>query len=357
MLCFCSALLFSQRNKDLRANYSIKNFKLTAFPVLFYLPETGLGYGALGIGTFRFKDEPRGSYPSAVQLAISHTTKNQLLIWAPYELYWDDEKWRLFGELGFYKYFYNFYGVGINASEENLESYEVTFPRVRASVLRQVFPHVLVGVGYELDIYYDLGIQENGILEGSDVVGKDGAGTVSNLGVLAVYDSRDHIFQPTKGWFVQASVFTSARFLGSSFSFSKFSFDARYYQKIKGAHILATNLFVGNTGQGTPFFSLNYLGNNSRSRGFNDRRFQDNGELNMAVEYRFPISGRFGGVGFASAGTVASDFSTLFSSTYRSATGVGVRYTINKKDGIRIRVDYGLSQEGGNIYFTVREAF
>jgi outer membrane protein assembly factor BamA len=175
--------------------------------------------------------------------------------------------------------------------------------------------------------------------------------------MLAVYDSRDHIFQPTKGFFVQASVFTSASILGSSFSFSKFSFDARHYQTIKGDHILATNLFVGNTGEGTPFFSLNYLGNNNRSRGFNDRRFQDHGELSMAVEDRFPISGRFGGVGFASTGTVAQDFSSLFSSKYRSAAGLGVRYTINKKDGIRIRVDYGLSKEGGNIYFTVREAF
>lgn len=345
------------QKEDRTAQDTIKNFKLTAMPVLFYLPETGLGYGGLGIGTFRFKEEPMESYPSSVQLAVSYTSKNQLLVWAPYELYWDNERWRFFGELGFYKYFYNFYGVGIDTQEEDLETYEVDFPRLRASILREVYPNFLVGAAYELDIYYNLSFEENGILDNSNVQGRSGAGTISNLGLLAVYDTRDHVFQPTRGFFMQAGAFSAMDILGSSFSFSKFSLDVRYYRKLKGKHILASNVFVANTGEGTPFFSLNYLGTNSRSRGFNDRRYLDHAELSFALEYRFPISGRFGGAAFGSSGTVAGDFSSLFSSRYRNAFGAGLRYTINKKDGIRVRVDYGFSQEGGNLYFTVREAF
>ena len=357
LFCFHFFTSLWGQQMDKTARDSVKNFKLTAMPVLFYLPETGLGYGGLGIGTFRFKGEPVESYPSSVQLAISYTSKNQLLVWAPYELYWDNEKWRLFGELGFYKYFYNFYGVGINAQEENFETYEVDFPRLRISALREIVPNFLIGAGYELDIYYNLNFDEGGVLDNSDVKGKDGGGTISNLGLLAVYDTRDHIFQPTQGFFIQAGFFSAMNLLGSSFSFSKFSLDTRYYKRIKGQHILASNFFVAHTGGGTPFFALNYLGTNSRSRGFNDRRYLDNSELSLAFEYRFPISGRFGAAAFGSTGTLASDLSDLFSSRYRNAFGAGIRYTINKKDGIRIRVDYGVSQEGGNLYFTVREAF
>jgi len=120
---------------------------------------------------------------------------------------------------------------------------------------------------------------------------------------------------------------------------------------------MATNFFMANTEEGTPFFGLNYLGTNNRSRGFTDRRYLDHAELSLALEYRFPISGRFGGAAFGSLGTVAKDFSSLFKSRYRNAFGAGLRYTINKKDGIRVRVDYGLSKEGGNLYFTIREAF
>lgn len=335
---------------------STKNFNLTALPVLFYLPETGLGYGALGIATFRFKEESKESRTSSAQLAISYTTKNQLLLFAPYELYWDNEKWRIVGELGFYKYFYNFYGIGIDSNLEDFDTYDVTFPRFRFSALREVLPNISIGVGYELDVFYNLRITEGGVLEASDVVGKEGGGTVSNIGLQAFYDSRDDIFFPTKGFFVQGSVFTAAKFLGSSFSYSKFSLDNRYYQKIKGKHVVASNLFIGNNGNGSPFFDLNKLGSN-RTRGFNDRRYQDNAELSFVTEYRFPISGRFAGVVFGSTATVASTFSDLFKSKYRSAFGFGIRYIINKEDGIPIRIDYGHTAEGGNIYFTIREAF
>ena len=337
-------------------NEMVKDINLTVLPVLFYLPETGLGYGGLGLATFKFKNEPDLSRPSSFQLGVSYTTKNQLLIFAPYELYWGDEKWRIVGELGFYKYFYNFYGVGINSLEENFDTYDVDFPRFRFSILKEVLPNISLGLGYQLDIFYNLGITEGGILEVSDVIGKDGGGTVSNIGIQAFYDSRDNIFFPTKGFFVQGSVFTSADFLGSSFSYSKFTLDNRFYQKIKGKQVLATNLFIANNGEGAPFFDFNRLGSN-RTRGFNDRRYQDNAELSFAAEYRFPVAGRVGAVVFGSTGTVASNFSNLFTSRYRNAGGLGLRYIINKKDGIRIRADYGYSAEGGNFYFTIREAF
>jgi len=356
LLCFLSIPFRALAQPDAgKKNDSIKNFKLTALPVLFFLPETGLGYGALGVGTFRFKGELEKSRPSSVQFAISATTKNQLLLFAPYELYWKDEKWRLVGEFGFYKYFYNFYGLGINSNETDFEIYEVTFPRLRTSLLNEVWPNISIGLGYELDIYYDFKIEENGILQATEIAGKNG-GIVSNLGLLVFYDSRDDIFQPAEGYFVQAAAFTSMNVLGSSFSYSKFSLDARFYKRLKGQHIIATNLFLANNGEGTPLFDLNRLGSR-RTRGFNDRRFQDNGELSFTTEYRFPVSGRFGGVVFGSTGTVASNFSGLFSSRYRNTFGGGMRYTINKKDGIRIRVDYGQSAEGGNFYFTIREAF
>jgi hypothetical protein len=94
-----------------------------------------------------------------------------------------------------------------------------------------------------------------------------------------------------------------------------------------------------------------------RTRGINNRRFQDNAELSLALEYRFPIAGRFGGAVFGSTGTVAPDLGEIFSSAYKNAAGAGLRYIINKRDGVRIRMDYGISSEGGNFYFTIKEAF
>lgn len=357
LLFFCLFTGVAQKKKRTAKDSTAteKNLKLSVLPVLYYLPETGLGYGAIGLSTFRLKGEDKNARPSSAQLALTYTTKNQLLLFAPYEIYWGKEKWRLLGELGYFKYFYNFYGLGVNSLEENLENYDVVFPRVRVTVLRELFKDFSIGLGYELDSYSNVKIDDGGILAASDVIGK-GGGTVSNLGIVAFYDSRDNIFFPTKGFFVSGSVFSSAGFLGSSFDYSKFAVDARFYQKLKGKHVLATNIFLGHNGKGSPFFDLNYIGS-KRTRGFSDRRFIDRTELSLVAEYRFPISGRFGGVLFGSTGTVSPEIGDVFSSSYKNAAGAGIRYVINKKEGVRIRMDYGITNEGGNFYFTINEAF
>ena len=204
-------------------------------------------------------------------------------------------------------------------------------------------------------MFSNLNIVEDGILENSNATGKRD-GTVSNLGVLAFYDTRDNIFFPTKGWFLQGNLFSSSGFLGSSFSYNKFELDSRYYQKVGKNQVLAANLFVANSSKDTPFYDLYYLGS-KRTRGFANRRFQDNSELSFAAEYRFPIKGRFGGAAFGSTGTVAPDLGKTLTSKFKNAAGVGLRYIVNKRDGVRIRVDYGLTNEGGNFYFTINEAF
>ena len=354
VFCFCSTHSFGQKRPK-KAIDSTKNFRLAVLPVVFYLPETGLGYGALGLGTFRFKGEPKESRPSSLQVAVTLTSKKQFLLFAPYEFYADAEKWRFIGELGYYKYFYNFFGIGINSNQDDIEIYEVDFPRLRFSVLREVLPNISVGLAYEFDYFSKPIVAEGGILDTGDFIG-EGGGAISNLGLTAFYDSRDNIFFPTEGFYVQANILSSLKALGSSFSYNKWILDSRYYQQIKGRQIFAANLFVANSSSNTPFLDLNYLGS-KRTRGFDNRRFQDNAELSLALEYRFPIYNRFEGVVFGSTGTVAPDLGSVFSSAYKNGAGAGIRYTINRKEGTRIRVDYGITNEGGNFYFTIKEAF
>tara|TARA_R110002050_G_scaffold100580_1_gene208167 strand:+ start:117094 stop:118176 length:1083 start_codon:yes stop_codon:yes gene_type:complete len=350
LVIFCTKSFSQEIPKD-----TTKNLDITAFPIVFYTPETDFGFGGLGVATFWLKNELHTSRPSSVQLGISYTTKKQFLGYFPFELYANDEKWRLVGELGFYKYVYNYFGQGIDSSKEAVETFDVSFPRVRLSLLREVYANFSVGLSYELDDFKNLKSQANGILETSDAIGKTG-GAVSNIGILAFYDTRDNIFYPTKGFFLQASYYVSSELLGSSFQYSKYQLDNRYYQKVGEKQVLATNLFFGSGTDGMPFLDQFFIGG-KRTRGFSPRRYQDNAELSFVVEYRFPIVGRFGGVAFGATATVAPTLEEVFSSPYKNAGGVGLRYIINKRDGVRIRADYGYSKEGGNFSFTIKEAF
>lgn len=340
---------------DAKAKDSTNSLKVRVLPVLFFLPETGLGYGAIGIGTFRFRNESADSRPSTVQVAATLTSKRQTLLFAPFEIYADEEKWRFVGEVGYFKYFYNFFGIGVDSREEDLETFDVTFSRARLTVLRELVPKFSLGFAYEFDNYGTPKFKEGGLLDSGNLLGKDG-GVISNLGISAVYDSRDNIFFPTKGFFVQGNVLASFGAIGSDFTYNKWILDSRYYQKIKGRHVVATNVYFANNGSGAPFLDLNSLGSR-RTRGFENRRFQDNAEWTMALEYRFPLYRRIEGVAFGSTATVSGDFGSLFTSNFKNAAGIGLRYILNKKEGTRIRMDYGISKEGGNFYFTINEAF
>lgn len=350
-----SALKAQAQQKKNDTIKTTKNLEVNVLPVVFYLPETGLGYGVLGLSTFRMPGEAVTTRPSSVQLGLTLTTKKQFLLFVPYELYFDEEKWRLKGELGYYKYFYNYFGRGINSEAENEETYTADFPRFRFVAYRELLPRFSLGLGYEFDGYHVLEPEPGGLLDNSNEIGKEG-GTISNIGLLALYDTRDNIFFPTKGWYLEGAFYSGAKWLGADFAYSKFEFDARYFQKIKEKQVLASNLFFGTRSSNTPFQDLNYLGT-KRTRGFDNRRFLDNTELSLTTEYRFPIYRRFNGALFGSASTVSPSIGDIFNTTYRAAVGGGLRYVINKKEGTRLRVDYGHSSQGGQFYFTINEAF
>jgi len=345
--------LYAQNHKKVKD--STKNLKVNALPVVFYLPETGVGYGVLGLSTFRLKGEQPNTRPSNIQLGITLTSKKQFLLFMPFEFYFDHEKWRVTGELGYYKYFYNYFGRGIDSRMEDQEVYTADFPRFRLNTYREIIPRLSIGIGYEFDGYNVLKPEPGGLLENANEIGVNG-GTISNFGLLALFDNRNNIFYPTKGWYIESSYFASAKWAGSSFSYTKFELDARYYQKLKGEQVLATNLFLGTRSSETPFQDLNNLGTKI-SRGFDNRRYLDNTEVTLVTEYRFPVWKRIKGAVFGSTSTVTPAFGDVFSSKYRSAAGGGIRYVINKKEGTRLRIDYGISGEGGQVYFTINEAF
>jgi len=64
------------------------------------------------------------------------------------------------------------------------------------------------------------------------------------------------------------------------------------------------------------------------------------------------------GVSFLSGGTVAASYSEIFENDYKISFGAGLRIVLNKKDRVRLRLDYGRTiNEGGAIYITINDAF
>lgn len=329
----------------------------SVLPFLFFLPETDFGFGVGGIMSFRFPGEDTTTAASQMQLGASYTLNDQWLFYLPWRLFWQEQQNLSYGELGYYLYVYPYYGIGINSKKEDEEFYDVIYPRIRVSYLREVRPNLYLGARYWLDNFNITGYAERGSLEHGGIPGV-GGGEVGGLGLVSNYDSRNNQFYPTTGWFVETVVLPHTAAFNSDFDFLKFSLDATKYQRLGGRHLLALNAYwESNIGQ-VPFFNMAFVGGAKRLRGYIDGRFRDHNASVLQAEYRWKFYKRFGLTLFYGAGNVFEDFSALDLSATKHAFGGGLRFQLSKREQVNLRLDAGYApNEGANFYITFGEAF
>ena len=343
---------YSFGQSDSTAYTSKDDFSISAFPIVFYLPETKLAFGALGMTVFNI-GKTKAWRKSQVQLGLAYTLKKQFLLFIPYELY-AKQNWKIAGEIGYYRYFYNYYGLGVNSIKNDLETYNANFPRFISSVLYKVKPNFLAGVQYRFDLF---DIPNVGPLLSQNNPDGISGGRVSTIGLALSYDTRDDIFYPRKGTLINFNTEHAGNYTGANFNYSTASLDATLYKTIFENQVLVGNLSLGFSNGGLPYFNYFYLSSGKRGRGFNDRRFIDRNMSLAQLEYRFPIYKRFRGVAFASSGTLAPSVEQLFSSKLKTSYGLGLRFQLSKKQLNHLRLDVAHSAEGFQFYFTIGEAF
>lgn len=354
ILVFLSVIkTFAQQQDTLDNDNRLKVFPL---PVVYYTPETKLAFGAVGLFSFRFKDEPKSSRNSQFQIGAAYTLENQLLFYTPFQLYLNNEKYYFFGETGYYRYSYKFFGVGNNIPEEYEELYKVNFPRIRLNALQLVRPSLYLGIRYWFDSYDIVDTENGGILNQNETVGSRG-GIVSSLGLISLYDSRDNYNYPTEGTYLEVLALPNLHAFGSDFEFTRFSVDyVKYFSKEK--NIIAINLYGVSTLGEAPFNELAFIGGRRKMRGYYEGRFRDRNLLMAQAEYRRKLFWRVGMVAFGGYGVVARDFDKFEAQNIRPSGGLGLRYELDKKENINIRLDFGFGENGSaGTYLTFGEAF
>ena len=115
-----------------------KKVKVLALPGAFSSPETSLGFGLVGLATFRLKGESDTTQASQINIGAAYTLLDQYLLFIPFQLFWKEEKYKLYGELGYYKFYFLFHGIGSDHLGENEEAFDVLFPRVRINFLKRL---------------------------------------------------------------------------------------------------------------------------------------------------------------------------------------------------------------------------
>ena len=317
-------------------------------PVLFYGPETDLGFGAFGMFFFR----PPNTRTSSINASATGTTRGQVLAEVRPDLWLYQNLLHLEAGVAVRYFPDTFFGIGNHTPPKFSQPFtERTFQGSTAAAVR-VASAIYVGVQGLVDA------RENTDIEpGSPLTRVEGAtgGLYLGGGPFVSYDDRDSTYAASRGTFAQVGYQFFPRELGGDFHFSSLRADFRHFIPL-GEQVLAFQAVGQLTSGTTPFYALPRIGG-PQLRGVRLGRFRDNDMVEAQAEFRFPIFGRFGGTTFVGVGQVARTVADLSFSELKPAGGLGLRYAIVPSEKINIRLDFAYSELGLAYYLDLAEAF
>ncbi|KAB7728682.1 BamA/TamA family outer membrane protein [Rudanella paleaurantiibacter] len=343
-----------------------KRFKLLPLPLVYYTPETRLAYGVAATATFQLGARPRPadtthtlSRPSQVTFGVAYTQNKQILFYLPFNLFWARDTYYANGEVGYYRYNYFFFGLGQREVEQEL--YGVDFPRIRVNAFRRIVPRLktgklYAGLRYQYEDYRVTSVEPGGLLASGTVPGGTGS-RLSGGGLGLFYDRRNQIFFPTQGLVADLTYLNHHPALGSGVRFTRYGLDVSSYHSLNRHAVLALNYALSGTVGTAPFNALSLLGGTKRMRGYYEGRFRDDNLALLQAEIRFDLYRRLGAVVFGSVGVLGDNRRWLRPDDPKGAYGGGLRFTLNRRDHLNLRLDYGIGRQSTGFYLTIGEAF
>lgn len=336
---------------------------LVPLPVMFYMPETGFGFGAVASYYFYPGSGPDSHsatrvQPSTVSAILIYTAKKQTIIQFSGELYPAGGDYLTRGTIGYSKFPNTFWGIGNDAPDEAEEDFTPVSYELSFELQRQVGPGWYAGLVGQAAYRRLDAVADGGLLATRAVPGTSD-GRIVGLGVSLTRDTRDNTVFPRSGNYHQLSGRLYDGALGSEYQFASITADLRRYTSPGGGHVLALRVLGQGTVGTAPFDRMPQLGGDALLRGYFGGRFRDQDLIALQAEYRMRVWWRFGAVGFVSAGQVAPRIGDLGLDRFKPAAGAGLRILLSPEEGLNIRADYGwgFAVNSSGFYLSIGEVF
>lgn len=179
--------------------------------------------------------------------------------------------------------------------------------------------------------------------------------TLSGLGVIVEYDSRDNLFSPHDGYRYQVEQVWFRDSIGSDIEYEHTKFNGLNYwqltEKFRAALRLSADYAASD--ELLPPFALPFI----ELRGIPAMRYQGNYVVVAETELTWQINPRWALIGFAGSGRAAKNSSELKDSPSRVTKGAGFRYLIAKRYGFEMGLDIAVGPEENVFYIQAGTAW
>jgi len=333
----------------------------SAFPILMYDTDIGLGYG--GRAKFVNYLAKRESF----DLIVFNSSKGER--WYIFAFSIPDIEIRQgkrhsfsFDFMAEYdKYInYYFYGTGPDSDKDDETGFTYEKKELQFRFGRGFTPRFVMEAYYILRNIRYFKVEEDRPF--SEMLERAGNQFSPLVSLVARYDTSDSQVHPKKGFRLIFRNDAASRFLGNKNArFYRFTLDFRKYILLFGQRdVLAFRTLVqkiSGKNEKIPIFEYSVLGGSSEinaMRGYRLNRFQDKGKFLANIEYRFPLWRKLGGNVFVDGGLVWPSWSEIRLKKAVVDIGWGLRYYLQN---FVVRFDMGFSNEGVGIYFNFGHIF
>lgn len=354
-----SAMQVSAQNQYSADEDTSYNNNTIFLPALSSSPETSFLFG--GVAVRQFKPEHAGinTQPSSLVVSALYTLNNQLLIGINPYLVMPGETWIFEGRYAFNYFPENFWGIGPNTRDNDEMQMEYRQFYIEQAALKKIRPALFVGPRIRWTQTYDMSFEDTdgNSIPSPAITGAKGY-TSSGIGINIRLDRRNSTMTPTENYAVDFSSMINPTWLGSTKGYTSWQLDARrYFNFSKGNSVLALQAITRLTSGTPPLKDMATLGGESILRGYYGGRFRDYNGLQLQAEIRQHLVGRLGITSFVSTGEVWHSFNDFTLEHTKWTAGGGLRFNLNRKDPMNLRLDYGFGENTSGLYLTLGEAF
>lgn len=342
-----------------------------------FSPDFGFLIGGSALMTFSMNPSDTTMRRSVLPMAMAFMFKGGLNFQVKPQLFFKNDKFRIFGQFLYKNTQENFYGVGYATNRDYQRS--DTTSQYRYSGI-QINPWFLFRLGEsnfflgpQIDLNYDrISEPAKGLLSQPDYVagGGDDKGRKnfsSGLGFLLTYDTRDIPANPYKGLYLDFRGLMYQKWLGSDNNFYRLELDYRQYKSVGQRKVLAWTVQSKHVfGSNIPLNKYVLSGTPFDLRGYYMGQYRDKSSHLALLEYRQmfntdrsnwlkKILYHLGFVAWGGVGAMGPNPARI--EGVLPNAGVGLRIEVQPRMNVRLDLGRNFINDQNLFYFNMTEAF
>lgn len=350
----------AQLNKA-ATNDTTKKVTFAAIPIINYSSSIGLIGGAMGAMYYKINRNDTISPSSSTMLFGMYSTSKTYMAMALQQIYFNEDKWRAKFGIGrgdiFFQYFQGLPEMG-NSGAYNEDGIWIDFNTTMNFLLLDVSRLVINNLYVGLEAFYNEASTTYNVTNPETGEDFTTLAQMNSLGYTLLYDSRNNVSQPSKGFFIQYKNRFVREAFGATENFDRFEIAANNYWDINdnSKSILVSRIFANISAGDVPFEGENVVGRDDL-RGYSKGKYRGNQVYAIQAELRQNIYKKFGMVGFVGVATAVDQAHEIPTSELLPGVGVGIRYLMIASEKINVGLDVGVGKDDWSLTFRIGETF